>query len=68
MGACRNRFYTHFIQIIRKWIRSRMDSLRFGLGTVWLLFTIAAAAFLGTDFVLYEIRMAIRHRRDVRAK
>ena len=41
-----------------------MDHLRFGLGTLWIFFTIAAAAFLGTDFILYEIRIAIRHRRE----
>ncbi len=41
-----------------------MEHLRFGLGTIWIFFTIVAAAFLGTDFILHEIRTIIRHRRD----
>jgi hypothetical protein len=31
-----------------------------------LFFTIGAAALLGTDFILYEIRILVRHRREPR--
>ena len=41
-----------------------MDHLRFGLGTLWICFTLVAAALLGTDFILHEIRAAVRHHRD----
>jgi hypothetical protein len=41
-----------------------MDHLRFGLGTIWILFTIIATALLGTDFILHEIRAVIRSHRE----
>lgn len=41
-----------------------MEHLRFGLGTIWIICTLVAAAFLGTDFILHEIRTIIRHHRD----
>ncbi len=41
-----------------------MDHLRFGLGTLWIFLTIIAAALLGTDFILHEIRIAIRNHRE----
>lgn len=41
-----------------------MDHLRSGLGTVWIFFTIIAAALVGTDFILREIRTTIRHHRE----
>jgi hypothetical protein len=41
-----------------------MDPLRIGLGTLWILITVVAAALLGTDFILYEIRVAIRNHRE----
>jgi hypothetical protein len=41
-----------------------MEHLRVSLGTIWIICTLVAAAFLGTDFILYEIRTIVRHRRD----
>ena len=41
-----------------------MDQLRFGLGAVWIFFTILAAALLGTDFILNEIRVFLRDHRE----
>jgi UPF0716 family protein affecting phage T7 exclusion len=41
-----------------------MEHLQLGLGTIWLLFTIVATAFLGSDFILHEILTVIRRRRD----
>jgi hypothetical protein len=41
-----------------------MDHIRFGLGALWIFFTIVAAAFLGTDFILHEIRTLIRQHRE----
>jgi hypothetical protein len=41
-----------------------MDRLALGVGTVWIFFTIGAAALLGTDFILHEIRTLIRHDRE----
>jgi hypothetical protein len=41
-----------------------MDRIRFGIGAVWILLTIGATAFLGTEFVIHEIHAFIRHRRD----
>jgi hypothetical protein len=40
-----------------------MDQLRFGVGTLWIVVTVAAAAILGTDFILHEIRTVIKQRR-----
>jgi hypothetical protein len=37
-----------------------MNEIRFGLGTVWIIFTILATALLGTDFILNEIRSYFR--------
>ena len=45
-----------------------MDHLRLGLGTVWIVFTVVAAALLGSDFILNEIRAYLRHHRDSGAK
>jgi len=41
-----------------------MDHVRLGLGTLWMIFTVVAAALLGTDFILHEIRSYLRHHRD----
>jgi hypothetical protein len=46
----------------------RMDHLRFGIGTLWLALTIGAAAFLSTDFILQEIRIVKKERRETGAK
>jgi hypothetical protein len=46
----------------------QMDHLRFGIGTLWLVLTIGAAAFLSTDFILQEIRIIIRQRREAGTK
>jgi hypothetical protein len=40
-----------------------MDQLRFGVGTLWIVLTIAATAILGTDFILHEIRTILKQRR-----
>jgi hypothetical protein len=40
-----------------------MDQLRFGVGTLWIVITVVAAAILGTDLILYEIRTILRQRR-----
>lgn len=45
-----------------------MHDLRFGLGMIWIVFTMVAAALLGTDFILHEIRSAIRNYRDSHSK
>lgn len=45
-----------------------MESLRFGIGVLWIILTIAAAAFLGTDFILDEIRILRRHRHGSEAE
>jgi hypothetical protein len=39
-----------------------MDQFRFGIGTLWIVLTVAAAALLGTDFLLHEIRTILKHR------
>ena len=44
--------------------RKDMEHLRLSLGTIWIICTLVAAAFLGTDFILHEIRAMIRHYRD----
>ena len=40
-----------------------MDHFTIRLGTAWLVLTILAAAFLGTEFILQEILSLIKHRR-----
>lgn len=45
-----------------------MDHLGLGLGTLWLLLTVAAAAILGTDFILHEIRILLRDRHESKSK
>ncbi len=40
-----------------------MVHLRLGIGTLWIIFTVGAAALLGTDFILQEIRIFLRHKR-----
>jgi hypothetical protein len=45
-----------------------MDHLRFGIGTLWLALTIGAAAFLSTDFILQEIRIVKKERREAGTK
>lgn len=45
-----------------------MDHLRIGLGTFWILFTVVAATLLGTDFILHEIRVALRNHRESETK
>lgn len=45
-----------------------MHDLRFALGTLWIFFTIIAAALLGTDFILHEIRTCLRQHRESETK
>jgi hypothetical protein len=39
-----------------------------GVGAAWMFLTIVAAAFLGSEFVVQEIRVLIRRRRDPEAE
>jgi hypothetical protein len=41
-----------------------MQDLRLELGTIWIVITMIAGAFLGTEFIVNEIRSAIRHHRE----
>ncbi|MGB9031698.1 MAG: hypothetical protein WCC27_16370 [Acidobacteriaceae bacterium] len=45
-----------------------MDHVRFGIGTVWMFFTIGAAVLLGAEFISHEIHAFIKHRREPEAK
>jgi hypothetical protein len=45
-----------------------MDHFTVGVGAVWIFLTIGAAAFLGTEFVLQEVRTLIKQRRDPKAE
>ena len=40
-----------------------MDHLTIRVGAIWLILTIVAAAFLGTEFIFQEIYSLIKHRR-----
>jgi hypothetical protein len=39
-----------------------MDHVRFGIGTVWMFFTIGAAVLLGAEFISHEIHAFIKQR------
>jgi hypothetical protein len=45
-----------------------MDHVRFGIGTVWICFTIGAAVLLGAEFISHEIQAFIKQRREPEAK
>ena len=45
-----------------------MDHVRFGIGTVWLVFTIGAAILLGAEFISQEVHAFIKQRREPEAK
>lgn len=51
----------------KSWERG-MDHVRFGIGTVWMFFTIGAAVLLGAEFISHEIHAFIKHRREPEAK
>lgn len=61
MGGGAASSYTCDYRQKRKTARG-MESLSFGMGVLWIILTIGAAAFLGTDFILDEIRILLRHR------
>ena len=41
-----------------------MDQLTAGIGAAWIVLTLVAATFLGTEFVLHEILTVVRRRRS----
>ncbi len=41
-----------------------MDHLTAGIGAAWIVLTLLAATFLGTEFVLQEILTLVRRRRS----
>ena len=45
-----------------------MDQVKFGIGTVWIIFTIGAAVLLGAEFISHEIHAFIKQRREPEAK
>jgi hypothetical protein len=45
-----------------------MDHVRFGIGTVWIFFTVGAAVLLGAEFISHEIHALIKQRREPKAK
>lgn len=45
-----------------------MDHVKFGIGAVWILLTLGAAALLGTEFILQEIHTYLKHRREREAE
>jgi hypothetical protein len=41
-----------------------MDPLTIHVSAAWIVVTLLAAAFLGTEFILHEIVALVRHRRN----
>lgn len=64
MGPHAFALYTGFVP--RQVGQASMNHLK--LGTFFIVFTIGAAAVLGTDFILHEIRAYLRHRREAGIK
>jgi hypothetical protein len=69
MGDWQHGPYTDVAARLRKkeWDRC-MDHVRFGIGTVWIIFTIGAAVLLGAEFISHEIHAFIKQRREPEAK
>jgi hypothetical protein len=69
MGDRKRSLYTEIAARLqtKEWDRS-MDHVRFGIGTVWIFFTIGAAVLLGAEFISHEIHALIKHRREPEAK
>ncbi len=45
-----------------------MDHITFGVSAAWMFLTVVAAAFLGSEFIVHEILVVIRRRRDPEAE
>jgi hypothetical protein len=67
MGREVQAFYTQATSDEKKDRDCCMDDLRYAVGTLWMFLTIGAAALLGTDFILNEIRMILKERRQPKA-